>query len=129
MNKAAGRSDSGAASVELALATPLLGLLLLLIVQFAMWAHATHIAQAAANQGVQSARAYGSTPAAGSADANAILDQMAGSILVDQTVTAERTTTTATVTVTGSAAAVLPGLTFPIRVSVTAPRETVPGTP
>ncbi len=121
--------DSGAASVEVTLAMPLLGLLLLLIVQFAFWAHATHIAQAAANQGVQTARAYGSTADAGIEDTNAILDQTAGSILVDREVTAFNADTSSTVTVTGKAATVVPGLSMPITVSVTAPRELVPGTP
>jgi Flp pilus assembly protein TadG len=45
------RGDRGAVSVELVLATPLLLLMLLAIVQFALWSHATHIAQAAASQG------------------------------------------------------------------------------
>lgn len=128
MSRAAGR-DRGSASVELTLAAPLLGFLLLLVVQFAMWAHATHIAQAAANEGVQTARAHGGSAAAGRADTNAILDQMAGSILRDRTVTAGRTATTATVTVDGAAASVLPGLRLPIHVSVTAPREKIPGIP
>jgi Flp pilus assembly protein TadG len=123
------RGDRGAATVEVTLAMPLLGLLLLLIVQFAFWAHATHVAQAAANQGVQTARAYGSTAGAGIADTNAILDQMAGSVLVNGSVTANNTATTSTVTVTGKAAAVVPGLSLPITVSVTAPREKVPGMP
>jgi Flp pilus assembly protein TadG len=122
-------TDSGTASVEVTLAMPLLGLLLLLIVQFAFWAHATHIAQAAANQGVQSSRAYGSTDSAGIADTTAILDQSAGSILVNRTVTGTHTATTATVIVTGKAATVVPGLSLPITVHVTAPRELVPGTP
>jgi Flp pilus assembly protein TadG len=121
--------DRGSATVEVTLAMPLLGLLLLLIVQFAFWAHATHVAQAAANQGVQSARAYGSTASAGADDTTAILDQTAGSILVNRSVTANNTATTSTVTVTGKAAAVVPGLSLPITVSVTAPREKVPGMP
>jgi Flp pilus assembly protein TadG len=122
-------NDCGSASVEVTLALPLLGLLLLIIVQFTFWAHATHIAQAAANQGVQTARAYGSTTTAGVDDTNTILDQTAGSILVDRTVTANNTATTSTVTVDGKAAAVLPGLSLPIHVAVTAPREKVPGAP
>jgi Flp pilus assembly protein TadG len=121
--------DLGTASVEVTLAMPLLGLLLLLMVQFAVWAHATHIAQAAANQGVQTARAYGSTPAAGADDTNTILDQTAGSILVNRTVNATNTATTSTITVTGRAATVVPGLSLPIHVHVTAPRELIPGTP
>jgi Flp pilus assembly protein TadG len=121
-------TDRGTASVEVTLAMPLLGLLLLLIVQFAFWAHATHIAQAAANQGVQTSRAYGSTDGAGIADTTAILDQSAGSILANRAVTGRHTATTATIIVTGKAATVVPGLSLPITVSVTAPRELVPGT-
>lgn len=129
MSRTVRRGDRGAATVEVTLAMPLLGLLLLLIVQFACWAHATHVAQAAANQGVQTARAYGSSADAGVADTTAILDQIAGSILVARSVTANNTATTSTVTVTGNTAAVVPGLSLPITVSVTAPREKVPGRP
>lgn len=129
MTRRGRRGDRGSATVEVTLAMPLLGLLLLLIVQFAFWAHATHVAQAAANQGVQTARAYGSTAGAGADDATALLDQMAGSVLVNRGVTANNTATTSTVTVTGKAAAVVPGMSLPITVSVTAPREKVPGMP
>lgn len=122
-------NDHGGASVEVTLAMPLLGLLLLVIVQFTFWAHATHVAQAAANQGVQTARAYGSTANAGVDATTTILDQTAGSILVDRSVTANNTATTSTVTVNGNAAAILPGLSLPVTVTVTAPREKVPGTP
>ena len=123
------RGARGATSVELAVATPLLGLLLLLVAQFALWAHATHIAQAAANAGVQSARAYSSTADAGRTDATTVLDHLAGTVLIDPHVDAERTATTATVSVTGRVVAVVPGLHLPVHVSVTAPRELVPGAP
>jgi len=115
--------------VELTLAAPLLGLLLMLVVQFALWAHATHIAQAAANTGVQSARAYHSTAEAGRADATAVLDRLAGTVLTGTHVSAVRGATTATVSVTGQVVAVVPGLHLPVHVSVTAPRELVPGVP
>jgi Flp pilus assembly protein TadG len=119
----------GSASVELTVAAPLLLLLLMLIVQFAMWAHATHIAQAAANAGVQTARAYGSTADVGKTDASSVLSRLAGTILTHTRVDAERAATTATVTVTGDAVAVVPGLHLPVAVTVTAPRELVPGVP
>ena len=121
--------ERGAASVELAVATPLLGLLLMLVVQFALSAHATHIAQAAANSGAQTARAYASTADAGRTDASTVVDHLAGTVLSDPRVAATRTATTVTVTVTGQVIAVVPGLHLPVRVSVTAPRELVPGTP
>jgi Flp pilus assembly protein TadG len=124
-----GGGDQGSATVEVTLAMPLLGLLLLLIVQFAFWAHANHVAQAAANQGVQNARAYGSTEGGGVEVTNAILDQTAGSVLGNRSVTVTNTATTSTVTVTGRVASVVPGLSLPITVRVTAPRELVPGMP
>jgi Flp pilus assembly protein TadG len=116
-------------TVEFAIAAPLVLFLLMLIVQFALWAHATHIAQAAANAGVQATRVHGGSIAAGQAQTQAVLDQMSGSTLTDPTVTVTRTPTGATVTVEGAATAVLPGLSLPVHASVTAPRETVPGTP
>lgn len=124
-----GRRDRGSATVEFALAAPLAGLLLMLIVQFAMWAHATHIAQAAANSGVQTARIYGGSAASGEDTTQTVLDQLAGSTLTGASVTVTRTATDATVTVDGTAIAVLPGLSLPVHTSVTAPRERVPGVP
>ncbi len=46
------REESGSATAELVIATPLLLLLILAIVQFALWEHATHVAQAVAQQGL-----------------------------------------------------------------------------
>jgi Flp pilus assembly protein TadG len=111
--------------VEWALVTPVLGLLLMLIVQYSMWAFADHAAEAAANAGVQAARAYQpeGTLDTGRQDATTVLRQLAGSSLTDYTVTSSRTPTTVTITITGRAVAVVPGLQMPIRVSVTAPRE------
>ena len=59
------RGDRGSVSAELVIATPLLLLMLLAIVQFALWSHATHIAQAAASQGLAVARSQNGTAAAG----------------------------------------------------------------
>jgi Flp pilus assembly protein TadG len=109
----------------LVIATPLLGLLLLLVVQFGVWAHARHIAQAAANEASQVARAYQSSAAAGSAQGQAILDQTGGSVLTDRGVSVTRTATTVTVTVVGHAANVVPGFSPTVRVTVSGPVERV----
>ena len=90
--------DKGAASIELVLAAPVLVLLLMLIVQFAVWAHATHIAQAAANEAAQAARLYRASAGDGYAAGTVLLDQSAGTILADPMVTVSRTATTVTVT-------------------------------
>ena len=120
------RRDRGAASVELVLATPLLGLLLMAAVQFALWQHASHMAQVAANEGVQTARAYGSSATAGRTDTEALLRDLSGGALSGTSVTASRSATSATITITGRAESVIPGLTFPVKVTVTAPVEKVP---
>ena len=119
----------GSATVEITIAAPLAIFLLLLVVQYAMWAHATHIAQAAANTGVQAARAHGGSTTDGHADTHAMLDQLAGAVLTGTSVTVDITPTEATVTVTGTAMSVLPGIQLPVRATVTAPREQIPGTP
>src|SRR5829696_7992721 len=58
-------SDRGSVSAELVIAMPLLMLLILLIAQFALWAHATHIAQASAAQGLAAARVSDSSTGTG----------------------------------------------------------------
>ncbi|GAA0447869.1 hypothetical protein Aca07nite_73500 [Actinoplanes capillaceus] len=118
--------DAGAVSVELAVAVPVFGLLAMAGVQFAIWQHANHMAQAAANEGVQIARAYGSSAAAGKSDTEALLRDLSGGALSSTAVSASRTAATATITISGRASAVIPGLTFPVRVTVTAPVERVP---
>jgi Flp pilus assembly protein TadG len=123
---AAQHRDEGAASVELVLATPLLMVLLMAAVQFAIWQHAAHMARAAANEGVQTARAYGSSADAGKADTTTILTSLSSNVLKDPQVSASRTTTTASVTVAGRATPVIPGLSLPVTVTVTAPVERVP---
>jgi Flp pilus assembly protein TadG len=114
-----GDRDRGSAPVEVVIATPLVALLLLSVVQFGVWAHALHIAQAAANSGLQAARAYNGSAATGDSAARQLLDQTGGSIFTDRTVSVTRTATTVTVTVTGHAATVIPGVSLPVTVTVT----------
>jgi hypothetical protein len=84
------------------------------------------MARAAANEGLQTARAYGSSAEAGKADTVTLLASLAGSVLKDAQVSASRTGTAATVTVTGHAATVIPGLSLPVSVTVTSTVERVP---
>jgi Flp pilus assembly protein TadG len=120
--------DDGAGTVELVIATPLLLLLLLLVVQFAVWAHATHLAQAAANQALQTARVYQATAGQGGADGQALLAQ-AGGTIASSAITVDRSADTVTVTVTGTAMTVVPFLHPPIRVVMTGPTERLAGGP
>ena len=117
--------DRGAGSAEVVVATPLLMLLILLVIQFGIWAHATHVAQATAEEALAAARVQGGTAAAWQARARQVLGQIGGAILLSPHVTVTRTATTVTVTITADAERVLPlpGLGLPVTVTVTGPVE------
>ncbi|GLY71376.1 TadE/TadG family type IV pilus assembly protein [Amycolatopsis taiwanensis] len=117
------RGDHGAASVELVIATPLLLLMLLAIVQFALWSHATHIAQAAASQGLAATRAQNGTAAAGNASAQQMLDRLARGPLTGASVSADRTSTSASIRISGTATPVIPFLHLPVHAEAAGPVE------
>ncbi|MFI5590104.1 TadE/TadG family type IV pilus assembly protein [Amycolatopsis sp. NPDC051758] len=102
--------ERGEVTVELVIATPLLLLALLAIVQFALWSHATHIAQAASTEGLAAARTQDGTAAAGHAAAQRLLDDLAQGPLRSSHVEVTRTATSASVSVQGEVVAVLPGV-------------------
>ncbi len=113
----------GAVAAELAIATPLLLLLMLTVVQFALWQHATHVAQAIAHQGLQAARVQGGTPAAGQAEAVAVFGQLGRGLLVDPVFAASGTASTVEVRVTGLTQSVVPFLRLPVRAVAVGARE------
>lgn len=119
------RGDRGAGAAELVIAVPLLMLLILLIVQFAIWAHASSVAQATAEEALAATRVQGGSAAAGQQRAAQVLSQVGRSVLVSPQVSVTRTAATATVQITGTAEEVLPvpGLAFPVRITVTGPVE------
>jgi Flp pilus assembly protein TadG len=117
------REDRGSVSVELVIATPLLLMMLLAIVQFALWSHATHIAQAAASQGLAAARVQGATTTAGRAGAQRVLDQLGQGPLTEASITSGRTADSASVAVTGVASSVIPFLRLPVHAEAAGPLE------
>jgi hypothetical protein len=115
--------DRGSASAELVIATPMLLFLILLIVQFALWSHATQIAQAAATHGLAAARVYDGTAADGTSAAKDTLTRLGDGPLQDTRVTATRTTESASVRVDGTASTVLPFLEMPVHATASGPAE------
>lgn len=99
-------------------------MLLLVIVQVAVYFHLRAVAHTAARHGLDEARIANGSTGAAIAAANAFLDQ-SGSSIEDRAVTADRSATTATVRVTGEAVSIIPGLTLEIDVVVDAPVERV----
>jgi Flp pilus assembly protein TadG len=115
--------DRGSVSAELVIATPLLLVLLLAIVQFALWSHATHIAQAAASQGLAAARVQDATTAQGSAAARHVLDQLGRGPLTHTRVDATRSADAASIRISGEVSAVVPFLHLPVHADATGPVE------
>ena len=115
--------ERGSATVEMVIATPLLLLLILLVVQFAMWQHSVHVAQAAASQGLAAARVHGGTAGAGQGEANLVLGQLSHSVLVHPSVRVTRGANTTAVMVTGEAQSVVPFLHLPVHATASGPVE------
>jgi hypothetical protein len=120
IERAARPGAAGGTTAELVVATPLL---LLLVVQFALWQHGAHVATAAAQEGARAARMEGGSAAAGRAEAADFLATLAPTLVRDPRVTARRDLATARVEVRGTAEAVVPWLRLPIRAAVEAPVE------
>lgn len=119
----AGGGEEGSASAELVVATPLLLLLILAVVQFALWQHATHVAQTVAAQALAAGRIQGGTDTAATAQGSALLDQLGAGVLVHPNITATRGAEATTVVVTGRAEGILPFLSLPVHTVATGPTE------
>lgn len=117
------RTDAGSGTLEVVLTVPVLLTLLLLIVQFGLYWHATHVAQAAAQEGVRTARMVDGTAATGQDRARAFLAHAAPSLLKDVSVTANRDARHATVHVHATVEAVIPGMTLTVDVDADGPSE------
>jgi len=112
------------------IAIPLLVMLVLLIVQFALAAYAEHIAQGAADQALDTSRTMGGTDADGQTQAQAVLAQLATGPLTHPRVSVTRDATTVTVTITGTTEQLVPGFTLGVHAEASGPIEAfTPDTP
>ena len=110
-------------SAELVIATPLLLLLIMGVIQFALWEHAEHLAAAVAQQGVAVGRLQGESAQAGEQQAKAVLDQLGSSVLAGARISATRTDLATTVTVTGHAESIVGFFSLPVRATAAGPTE------
>lgn len=116
-------NDRGSASAQVVIMLPVTFLAFFLVVQFAMWSHATHIAQAAASHGLAAVRAHGGSPADGAASARNVLADLGGEALRDTNVDCERGSETALVRISGTAKQVVPFLSLPVHAAAAGPVE------
>jgi Flp pilus assembly protein TadG len=127
--RAQAHDEHGAVAAELVIATPLLLLLVMGVIQFALWQHAEHIASAVAQQGVSVGRLQGQPATAGKNEAQSVLDQLGSTVLVDSNISATRTAATTTVTVTGHAESILGIFSLPVKAVAVGPSEPAVGAP
>jgi Flp pilus assembly protein TadG len=105
------RGEEGLAAFVVCI--PAFFLAVLLAIQFALWAHASHLARAAAEQGASTAAAYGSTPAAGTAAAyHFIATTGPSSLTTPHVTTTTGTGNTVQVTISGRAQSLIPWLSL-----------------
>jgi hypothetical protein len=117
------RTERGFITTEVVLLMPVLLFLVMLVVQFGLWLHAQHVAQAAADEGLRDARTVSVSLADARSHASAFLDQTASSIIQGRTLSIERDADTARVIVVGHAPSVVPGFELEVRAVAAAPVE------
>lgn len=100
--------DDGYSVLEAAITLPIIFFLLMVVVQWAIVWHSRNVAQAAAREALRTAQSYQSTAAAGRADADSYLSQVAPHALSQNCVTVTRSATTVTVRVHCEVMSVIP---------------------
>ncbi|WP_460854741.1 pilus assembly protein [Nocardiopsis coralliicola] len=105
------------------MATPLLLVLLLAVVQTALSAHASQVAHTIADSALAATRTLEGTETDGHAAAEQARAQLAGQMVSEVEVEVDRSATSARVAVSARAPAVLPGTGWPISREVSAPVE------
>jgi Flp pilus assembly protein TadG len=96
--------------VELAVTFPMVLLLVMTLIQTALWFHARSLALGAAQEGARDGRVQPASTARAESAAAGFLDQTAADLLTDSTVTVAGSPDTIEVTVTGTSISLLPGL-------------------
>ena len=102
--------DRGAASVELAVAFPVVLLLVMTLIQAALWFYARSVALGAAQEGAREGRVQPASLARAESAAEGFLDQTAQDLLTGRDVLVTGSPTNIEVTVTGTSLSLFPGL-------------------
>lgn len=116
------RDERGVVAIEFMLVISMLIVVFLLMLQYAVRAHAERVAAAAAEEGLAAASSYDGAAADGERVATEYLTKL-GPGLNNTTVGASRNGTSATVTVSGKVDQLIPFLSVRVHVSVEGPVE------
>ena len=102
--------ERGAASVELAVTFPVVLLLVMTLIQAALWFYARSVALGAAQEGAREGRVQPASTARAQSAAEGFLDQTAQDLLTGRDVTVAGSPSSIEVTVTGTSISLFPGL-------------------
>ncbi|MCA0145465.1 MULTISPECIES: TadE family protein [Blastococcus] len=102
--------ERGAASVELAVTFPVVLLLVMTLIQAALWFYARSVALGAAQEGAREGRVQPASTARAQSAAEGFLDQTAEDLLTGRDVTVAGSPSSIEVTVTGTSISLFPGL-------------------
>ncbi|WP_406985855.1 TadE family protein [Nocardiopsis protaetiae] len=106
-------------------ALPLAFTMLLGIVQYTLWTHAHHRAQAIATEALAGGRVFNGTEHGGEERGHALADDLGGTLLRDTAIDVRRQGGTTHVTVDATTVGLLPGWNPGVHVSLTGPTEHV----
>jgi hypothetical protein len=107
-------TDGGSTVIEAVLVIPVLMLLILIVIQFALWAHAAQVAQLAASTGDRAARAVGGGPGQGADRARSIMGGPGSGVTSSEVSYSILPGDVVQITVTGKAETILPGFSLPV---------------
>ena len=102
--------ERGAASVELAVVFPMVLLLVMTLIQAALWFYARSIALGAAQEGAREGRLQPASTGRAQSAAEGFLDQTAQDLLTGRDVNVTGSPSSIEVTVTGTSLSLFPGL-------------------
>jgi hypothetical protein len=113
--------ECGSSTVEAVLVIPVVMLILLTVIQFALWAHASEVTQLSAAAGDRVARSVNGDSAGGVAEAEAVLARSGSDVQSGSAVASVAPGDEVRITVTGSALSILPGLSLPVSATQVGP--------
>lgn len=115
--------ESGSASAQVVLATPALILVVMLVFQFALYQHASHVVTAAAHRGVAAGQVEQGTDTVARAEAERFLARTDRGLLRGAQVQAARSPDGARVVVRANVVSLVPGFTFTVTGVADGPSE------
>jgi hypothetical protein len=108
------RDQRGSVTLEAVLLFGVVIFTIMMVIQVALFAHASGLADAAAREGTRALRLSGA-PKAGEEQAASFLRQHGAQVVLDPAVGAETRGGVGSVEVTGHAVTLIPGLSLPVR--------------